>query len=321
MGLSVINNRFTVYRRTEVEYVDMQSGVSESSTCDFLGRRSLVSTPVGDFFGGRAAIYLNPVDGGSIRSVNPLWQNLYDGTLRLADDTAARVSNANRLALVMGYDPYYEDVWAFLPTTDPGATAYQLNYRLFLRQNTWRTREVNCGSAKTVQFFVMRRDNTFAIGYGHSATANGLLKYPNLDAGTEYTNGNVTNYEDDVTAADASATKGITTKLLLNFGNLYSLVSNAVLYDILVDSVGTMRTGAGTYNLKFYANLETSAFDTKTQDYTAKSSPRSIAPRGPIESLQLELSLIGNSNLQNYKKWEISRLSLGHVTQPRIGNR
>ena len=324
IGLEVTNDKIVAIKRMEIETIDLQSGLQTIISVDTVARRGIISTPGGLFLPGRNGINLLPITGGPPLIANPLWSNRYNGTERTTDNANSRISDSARLAIVAGYNPIYKDVWFHITTLDADGTSRNLSYRYFLEDNRWFAREVGCGTSNAVNFFITRKDNTFSIGFGHSTTGsdNGILKYPNLDTGANYTNDTVSNYEDSVSSADASASKGITTKLLISIGNLYNLVQNAVLYELLIDSLGVMKAAtSGTYNIKIYANNEfPTTFDSKTQAYDSKPSPRKITPRGLLERVLIELSL-GTSNLSNYKQFLISSLYVGAVTQKRVGNR
>lgn len=324
IGLENINDRIAAIKKTEVELRDLQSGLQSIIQVDTVARNGILSTPVGLFLPGRNALNLLPITGGPPVVANPLWLNRYNGNERTTDNANSRVSDTARVGIVAGYNPIYNEAWFNLVTLDADGTSKNLNYRLFLDINRWFAREVGCGASNAVASFITRKDNSFSILFGQSTTAsdNGILKYPNLDTGANYTNDTVSNYEDSVSSDDASASKGITTKLLISIGNLYNLIQNAVLYELLIDSLGVMKAAtSGTYNIKIYANNEfPTTFDSKTQAYDSKPSPRKVAPRGLLERVLIELSL-GTSGLSNYKQFIISSLYIGAVTQKRVGNR
>lgn len=313
IGLGVANNNVLAFKRTEIEIINLISNVQQIIPVDCIARKSIISTPDGVFWAGKAGIFFFPADGSGIRIVNPLWKNLYDGTLRTDAGTSPRITEANRKLIVGGYNPVYRDVWFYLPTLDPDGTSRNLCYRYFLDYGQWRAREFNIGSDSTVQFFTTRKDNTFTVGYGHSTSANGLLEYP--------TGTSSLFWEDDVTAADATASKGIPTRLVMNIGELYNSAPNSFIHDIYVDAVGEMKSGTtGYYTIEFYANGEANAFDTKTHRFDQPPLRRKVTARGGIDELKLALSLPSTS-LSDFKRWDISNITASFNQKEKLGTR
>jgi len=310
IGLGVASGNVLAFKRTELEIVNLVANNQQIIPIDCIARKSIISTPYGVFWAGRAGIFLFASDGSGIKIVNPLWKNLYDGTLRTDDGANPRISDSDRANIIAGYNPVYREVWFYLPTRDPDGTLRKLCYRYFIEQNEWRARELNIGTDSSVQLFTTRRDNTFTIGYGHSTSSTGLLAYPTTHPSMLW--------EDDVQGV--SANKGIPTRLAINVGEFYGISQNAVLYSIFVDAIGKMKPDtSGRFNIELYANRETVAFEKKAQIYDKPPIPRLVPPRGPIERLKIVLSL-PQSNA-NYKDWTISQITLEFLERQRLGKR
>lgn len=316
LGLHVVNGEIVVRKRTELEVIDLTSGISRVLPVDSVARKGAVNTPIGLFVGSRSGIVLVQSDGGGYRTFNSFFSNLYDGTLQTEESTPkSRVSDANRTAMLMGYDPAYRRVLVYLPTynSDNSGTLKNTTYICYLDSGEWYARIFNLTGDGTLRFFQSRKDNSFSVCYGNFVTGtaySGILEYPNIGS-----------YEDDLCGdGTTSQQKGIPTKLVINVPDVYSLTMGARLEELILDTIGEMSTGLGSYNIKFYANKEISAFESKSQDYTIKPSPRKIPPIGAIQSLRMEFSLTEDANLYKFKKWLFSRLSLGYSDQLRTGN-
>jgi len=335
IGMEIVNDKIVAIKRSEFETVDFQSGLSAIFKNDTVARRGILNTRVGLFLPGRNGIKLLAADGTGLLTVNPRWANRYDGSERTSDGTLARVTDAARANIIAGYNPIYDEAWFTLVTLDADNTSRNLCYRVSLSKLTWRCREVGCGSTNAVNFFATGTNNTFFIGFGHSAadgapnrTNNGILKYPNLSTGTNYTSDTVTRFEDSVLYDgsydnnDTSSSKGITTRLLFQLGNFYSLLKQVIPWSVMVDAWGDAKSSwpSARYEMKFYANDDyPNAFDTKTHPLLSPGFPRKLQPRGQISSMAMEININETTNLHKIKDFEVSLIEIPYLEQLRSG--
>jgi hypothetical protein len=311
IGLDVVNDMLVAIKRTEIELVDLQSGSQRVVKEDVLSRKSIVKGKKGLYWAGKSGLRLLPNDGTEIKTINPLWVNLYNGDLRTADNVYPRVADTDRNQIIAGSDPLYDQVWFYLPTRREDGTVEYLCHRFDETTELWESRELNIGTNKTVQGFCTRKDNTFSIFYGHSTSSRGILQYPNR-AGNFY-------WEDDVTSADVSASKGIPLRIRFNCGEIYSIRQDKTLYDAIMDFSSSLKTGQnGFIIMKLYANGETMPFDTEYFRVDGYGETRFLEPRSNIEQLEVEIMLQEGNELA-FKEFELSTLSLRFQARIRLG--
>jgi hypothetical protein len=142
---------------------------------------------------------------------------------------------------------------------------------------------------------------------GYSA---GLLNYPNRISA------NSLMYEDDVTSADVTASKGVITSATLHLGSVYALNTNVALLDILIDHT---TLGTGSFDLTLFANAETTAFDTKTVPVNARPLKRRIVMRSRVDRARVAFGLSGTA-LTTVTKFNISQIEIGFAPDERLGN-
>jgi hypothetical protein len=271
LGLGQVNNIILAMKPEEIEKIDLYSGNQEVIAADVVAPRSIIHTPFGEVWAGKRAIYIWEEGNGSWEILNKQWQNFYDGRLRAINGTQY-LSDTQKESIVAGYDPTYYEVWFHVQAADDAGTGTEyLSFRYSFVTKQWNVRKLNIGSSSPVKWFNKRND-ILTIGY-----AGGLLNYPNRLGAFPY--------HDDVPTTDANPSKGIETSGRVILGEIYTLQKPFAPIDIKVDAlVG----GIGRTNLKFYANRETAAFETKSQLAGERAIARSIPNHGRIETLAVE---------------------------------
>jgi hypothetical protein len=78
-------------------------------------------------------------------------------------------------------------------------------------------------------------------------------------------------------------------------------------------------SGSGAFNIKFYANFIATAFDSKTSVMDTDMLPRPVAPRGPVETLQIEISNTGTES--DTKQFDVEAIFTGLQVLTRTGVR
>lgn len=232
MGLQILNDTIVVFRRGEAETYDLQSGLRNIFPIDCVSKRSILLTPYGIIFAGQAGIYLMASDGSGVRLLNPKWKNYYDGSYFLDGTTTPYLTSTMRQGIVSGYSPQYHLGLFHITAVNKSGGTESLCYIYNFEKDKWFIRQFNIGTNAAITAFGTRIDNSFVIQY-----SAGLLNYPDTSS---------LPWEDDVTSAGVSASKGIPCKLLINIGNLYNLIQNASIQEIIVDCDSTIKELAGT---------------------------------------------------------------------------
>jgi hypothetical protein len=311
LGIGLVRDTICAFRNTEIETFDLQSGVQGIIDADFCAKYSLVRSDWGLTWAGRSAIYILPEDGSGIQVLNPLWKNKYDGSLLTDSDAASYVTDAYRKAIISGYDPFDRTIWFQIQQTkkDNTGSEYVL-WRYHFDLKRWTTRVL--GNAASTKYFaratVLGGSSANKLILGTSA---GIIQYPLLLG--DY------RYQDFVTSADASAGIGYETYVWFNVEDFNSLVKNGSLLKFLLDINGSSITTLSNLAVAFYANDETTAFDTQYIPIDQLGELRNVAERGNIKKLNIKITT-GTSGLSDFKKMDISRMLLGYTENVRKGN-
>lgn len=311
-GLVMMRGRVYVYRNSDLEPFDLQSGNKTIIPIDFLSRKSLVTvgsdqSPEGIIWAGTAGIYMMPGDGGPLRLMNRRWANLFDGTKMLPDLVTPMVATRARQNVLAGYDKTYRQLWLQIAQTTSAGNLEYLHFRYFFDTGRWLPREISF-SARKACWFSNKKDGTFIIG-----TTNAILKYPNRE-----TAGSSHPYEDEVTSAGATANIGIPTSFRLNVGGLFSLDPEISIHDILMKFVGKSASNS-LVSVNLYANGNANPFDTiyyRTNDVPTR---RRVKDVGQISQLEIEV-VFPSSGLSTYKQFTWSEIDLGYVVHALAGN-
>lgn len=320
LGIGILNDQIHAFKRTEREWIDLQSGLQGIVQCDFVAKESLVlHCPHGLAYAGEHGIYLLPKTGGDAFVLNPGWQNLYDGTL-MVTGTTPYMTSAYRQAIIGGYDITYDALWFVSQLNTASGTEYVAFVYSFARRPLsgepvgWYQRKLNIGSDGSVKYFSNRRaDGSLTIGYG-----SGILKYPNRSGSFLY--------QDDVlidgaaTPNQYSQNKGIPTRLKVHCGSLYDILTRNTINLLKVDYSGGSISGSGTFNLKCYKDSISTAFETKTFPVGGSPIMRQMPAIGAMERFSFQIDLTEGSE-QDIKGLDISTIELIIQEIPIIGNR
>jgi hypothetical protein len=316
LGMLNNDNFIDVFRQSEKERVDGQGGNHGIEDCDFYSQNSLVSSPEGLFWTGKSNIYFIPIGNSSIYEIGNNIKNLFDGTLKNVPTSptapVSYVSDSARQAIVGGWDEFYKEYWFHIQVVMDGTLANTTEYLCYrysptLKRMTVRQLAIglNAGAYAPVLQFFNHEDGSLGILYG-----GGVLKYPNLSGTYQYT--------DDVPQGGASTGNGIPTSFYLNLGEISDKFEQNSIISVLMDSIGSSISGTGQAQIDFYANGETTAFDTQ---YFGVDIPqdwdRKIRKRGKIGELAIKVSLPYPADI---KKYDISTIYLGMVKRMRLGN-
>lgn len=293
LGITQVNNIILAMKTQEIEKIDLYSGFQQPVAADVYAPRSVITTPFGAVWAGKRAIYIWREGEGSWEVLNSQWQNMYDGTLRATNGTQY-ITDAQKLAIIAGYDPTYYEVWFHAQCADDAGTGTEyLCFRYSFMTKHWNVRKLNIGSYAAVKWFNKRNDG-LTIGY-----STGLLDYPNKTGSYVY--------HDDVPYADTNPSKGVETSGKMILGEIYSLQQPTAPIDIKVDA---SVSGTGRTNLYFYANRETTPFETKSQIAGERPVARSVPNHGRLESLAVAFDH-SSADQSTITKVDISEIDVG----------
>ena len=310
-GESISRDTIYIFHPTEAETFDLQQGSQQLFDIDFLCKDSLVKSPYGLTWAGRAGLYCLPESGSSIRIINPLWINKYDGTLMTDDGVTPFITDAYRAGIISGYDPFSKSVWfQYQMTIKAGGTTEYECAEYYFETDKWSFKKI--GGSTLIKYF----SSTTKLGGTSSAKlligySSGILQYPNMIGNFPY--------QDLVTSADASSSTGYETDVTINVRDLYDQVQESNLVCFMVEHNGASITGSGIYSIEFYANQEVNPFDTQYISIDRPGEFRYIDARGNIDSLRIRGSLLATT-LSDYKKFDVSRIVLGFKKNVRQGN-
>jgi hypothetical protein len=311
-GLAISRDTIYVFRNTEAEAFDLQSGSQQLFNIDFLAKDSLVKSPYGLTWAGRGGLYWMPEGGGAIKLLNPKWVNKYNGSLMTDDGTTQYITDAYRTAIISGYNPYNRSVvFHYQVTKKDSSGSEYMTAEYEFESDRWSFKKL--GGSTVAKYFAQ----TTKIGSADAAKliigyTGGILYYPNITGSFPYT--------DLETAANTTGV-GYETDVTINIKDLYNQVENANLQCFMIDCNGSSIDGTAIYVVEFFANDEITAFDTQYVSVDKLGEFRNIDARGNISSLRIKISLpTGASALANTKKWDISRLVLGFKGNIITGN-
>lgn len=313
----VMSEVLYVFRDIELETWDLQALELGFKSEPCVGAKAVVQSKYGISFATPSGIKHIPRGGGSIYTLNPLWQNLYDGTLYIDDGSAQYVTDAYRNAILAGYCELTEEAVFVIQmnrdTADGGGSEYVCAFYSYPRKR-WRTRKLFIGSGLTVAdgqvkpaYFVTRKNGQLVIGY-----SSAILTYPNLTGSRIY--------EDDVNSNDSTNSKGVETDFIVNCGGLSSAIPTANVKGIKVLHKGSSVDKSGLATLRLYANNEKNPFDTKKFRIDDPPIMREIDRRGSLEALRVRVSL-PTTGISNFKDFDVQDIVLGYDDVVVQGNR
>lgn len=313
LGLEILSNQSPFYsersgkllalKTSEGDMFDLISGEYLLFRTDIVSGRSILQTPIGTVWAGKSALHIMPLTGGEIQDLNPDWKNLYDGTLMTSDGTTPIMTDAFRNKIITGYDPTYGQILFLTQLNDedtPASTEY-IVFRVRKERDAfkWNKRKFNIGTDNRIRFFSSRNDRTLTIGYD-----NGILLYPNRT-------GNLL-YEDDVSFAGVTASKGIATLLKINIGQLHEILQTSSIASMIFYQDGESVDGNGRFDFKLFSKGRQIGVTQNLridQRVVAVYVSESISN---LSDLQIELSL-PSASLTNFKRWDISTIEMSLV--------
>lgn len=307
LGIAIVDDTIICLKRYEIEFIDPQSGIQRKVQADVLSKESITQTPYGISWMGNNGIYF--LENGSYQPIliNENFLNRYDGT-EFCTGTTSYITDAYRTAGVGGYNPFYDELVFFIKTNNTSEKKYV--YRYSFQKKRWMVREFQLGVDTSnnvdIKYFWKRNDGTMTIG-----CAGGLFKYP---VSTLFTDGSRINQSGATIGGN-----GFERFLKFNFGSLYDLLKNNIFKIFMLDKQMESSSGTAAYNIKFFANFESSAFDTKTAPMDSASLPRPLEPRGAVDTMQVEISNTGVESTT--KQFDILSFFAGIQRFTRIGNR
>jgi hypothetical protein len=318
LGMFDMSGRIAVFRSTELEIYNVQSGAYNIYPIDCSSRNSI--TPIGKealsgiAWAGRSGFFVIPSDGSQIRTLNTSTLNRYDGNLFLTDGVTPYTTDAARNSVIGGYDLYYNEVlMQVLENTNSGSTQYVV-YRYNLKTGKTSPRKFNIPDGSFVNFIRNKNDEFLSL-----VSQYGILKYPNRIENSSYLGLESHSYEDDVRALGYTNRRGVPTMIRINIGRLFLLTSSPTLYELLMYYVGVVEDNIYPFTVKFYKNEESSPFDTQTFLAGDEPTARKITEHGVIERLEIEI-LIEDANLQKIRRFYMSKAIITTTIQQRIGD-
>jgi hypothetical protein len=136
----------------------------------------------------------------------------------------------------------------------------------------------------------------------------GVLKFPVIGK-----------FEDEITSAGASQSKGFESSFTENIGELYSFNPLMRLWDASIHFSAGVISGSPVFTLEFFANDETAAWDTHTISLSTGSQRTiKLKERGSVYRLRIRVTL---TSAHNYlvRNWLISTIRLGVIPEEKIG--
>lgn len=305
LGLEILYDTIFAFRSNLIETFDLQGVAKRTYLADIVSARSIVATPYGVVFAGKAAIYLIPSDGGEIRVLNELWNNYYGGNEYVTGSTQY-ITDAYRSAIISGYDDTYREANVLIQVNTATSSEYIL-HRFSFEDQKWKQRKLN--TTDLIKYFTKRQnDGTFTIGL-----SKGLLKYPNRIGSYQW--------EDDVRVDypgnEISQSKAVPFTFTLNIARFNNQILENVLHGFIVNLAGESTGSWGLMKVEFFANRETVAFDTQYLRVDQKMDYRMIERRGNIENLKIKFTMPDSSI---FKKFDVSKITLGFISGTKLGN-
>ena len=309
-GLAGNDDTIIAFKRYQIEFIDPQSGITRTIPADVIAKNSIVETPYGVAWCGRQGIYFLQSGNYIPEIINELWSDRYDGT-SFVTGTTQYITDANRSAAIGGYDQFYDELMFAIVTNVSATEAWKYVYRYSFKNKRWTVRTFELGTSMgyssniAIKYFSKRNDGTLSIG-----SANGIFKYPS----TLYTDGSRTTQTGLTLGGN-----GFERYLKFNFGSIYNLLKANFFEIFVLDKAMSSTSGTATFNIKFFANFLSTAFETKTSIMDNVMLPRPLPPRGNVETLQVEISNTGSEAAT--KQFDITSFFAGLSSSTRIGNR
>ncbi len=245
------------------------------------------------------------------------------GSVKSASGNIPYITSAYRQAILGGYDQTYRELWFQIQANVKdgyGAEYLQFRYNIETRKCNIRKLHIgqsvaNIGTSSRVdplpvKYFTSKKDKSLVIGY-----ASGLLRYPNRESLA---------FEDDVSFAGVTASRGIETLVKINCSSVYSLDPNTVVKNVVADLIAVSQN-SNFVQVNLYANGESNPFDTFWFRSDHVRPNFEIRRAGEITKLEIEILLpFANAtditNLTQFKRLELKKFIIEKETREFIGN-
>jgi hypothetical protein len=153
---------------------------------------------------------------------------------------------------------------------------------------------------------------------------NGILKYPNRELDDEE-NETYALYEDAVSYYGKSSGRGIDTHLAINLAEIYSMIADTILYEIILDGEFESKSRNGYLMLKLFGDDKVKESDTPIWQgkvpYQAQGGTICVflSEGLRVQKTLLDIS-IPTEVLSDIGKINISTISVGIVQRQRLGS-
>lgn len=312
MGLELKGGFIHILRDDEIELYDLfknEPGVLYEPN---VSENAIFSCNKGVLFAGPGGLRILPIGGGKPDSINPLWDNMYDGSLLIDDASLSYITEAYREAIVGGYYSTLEEAWfAFqvnIDAEDGGGSEY-LVFRYSWKERRWSVRKFHLGDVVAPNLTVAtgqlkiralkeRSDGTMMI-----VTSRGLFKYPYAPASLRY--------QDGVYSDGRTSDRGIPMDLTLNIGGLSNAIPRANIVGMKIQHKGSSSDKAGFVTVRYYRNNDLSTFETKRFRIDEAPVFRQFERGGSVESQQVRISF-PDDDLDNMKDFDITQIIIGY---------
>lgn len=308
LEMTLKNGIIHIHRKNEIETYNLFNNENdyllERTTAEF----AIHESPNGLVFASPSGIRVLPVGAGMAKTLNPLWDNFYDGTLLIDDDSASYITDAYREAMVSGYFSTLEEDWfacrVNIDAEDGGGSEY-LVFRYSRKTSHWMVRKFHLGNSvapnltvatgqSEVRALKERSDGTMMV-----VTKRGLFKYP-------YTA--TRRYEDGVYSDGRSSDRGIPTDMTFNIGGLSNSIPGANILGVKVQHKGESINGDRFARIRTYRNDRVGAFETKRFRIDDPPVIREFERGGAVEAMMIRIDLPDDDSLEECKQFDISQI-------------
>jgi hypothetical protein len=305
LGLNILSDIIHVFRKSTIETYDLQGVFMRTYKADVCAKKSILATPYGIIYGGNASIFIIPIDGSAIVSLNPLWDNYYSGN-QFVTGTTQYVTSTYRNDMIAGYNDLYKELWMRLKVNTATSTEIRC-FRYSFERGNWYVRILNV--TDDIRYFSKNiGDTCFTIG-----TEKSILKYPNRSGANIY--------QDDVrvngSALEISQSLIVPTSFEMNIALFNAKIIENALNGFKLDFTADSSDGYGLFNVDFYANRETVSFDPHLVRSDEIMEYREIDRRGAIDRLSIKISLDSTSTVG---RLDLAELDLGFLPNKKLQN-
>lgn len=320
LGLEEKDGVIYIHRTDEIETFNLISKEPDFIKEPCLSGKSIVSCKDGLAYASSSGIRFLQAGGAQSTTLNPLWDNLYDGSVLIDDDSLSYITASYRGAIVGGYYNTLDEMWFAvqmnIDTTDGGGSEY-VCFRYSRKDRKWRPRKIHIGSTVAPNLavatnqlkplaFKSRRDGTLMI-----VTSRGLLKYPYTSAAKRF--------QDAVYSDGRTSDRGIPVDVEFSIGGLANAIPDANVMGVKIQHEGESDDDSGFVILEYYRNNETSPFETKRFRVDEPAIFREFERAGSMESMRVRMRL-PSDDLDNFLALDISQVVVGYRANQVAGN-